>query len=266
MNDGYFSRETPGWGTVWSAGWCCIYDAWERHRWLCSLVSRHHRLLTGSLEVGTTLGESEVKFQASAVRVGPALGSLWSPGLGSLATWLKDPCGGEGGRRVKQLRLSEKRPCCGHTSPLLGRTCVRMVNLGPGSEGQARLCVRQCRRASLFVQLWAGYHVGLSYHSWRDVRVCAGSQRRSPEQSYDTPSCCPLLLDFTPTSLLLDLSVPGPSHLVFIKSHLLGRTETGMFLYLTRDAGNWSLCSCDLFSAWRLSMLDVTKRPISQTR
>lgn len=80
--------------------------------------------------------------------------------------------------------------------------------------------------------------------------MCAGSQRRSPEQSYDTPSCRPLLLDFTPTSLLLDLSVPGPSHLVFIKPHLLGRTETGMFLYLTWDAGNWSLCSCDLFSAW----------------
>lgn len=65
---------------------------------------------------------------------------------------------------MKQLRQSEKRPCCGHTSLLLGSTCVRMVNLGPGSEGQARLCVRQCRRASLFV-LWAGYHVGLSYHS-----------------------------------------------------------------------------------------------------
>lgn len=116
MNDGYFSRETPDWGTVWSAGWCCIYAAWERHRWLCSPVSRHHRLLTGSLEVGTTLGDSEVKFQASVVRVGPALGSLWSPGLSSLATWLKDPCGGEGARRVRRLRLSEKRPCRGHTS------------------------------------------------------------------------------------------------------------------------------------------------------
>lgn len=96
MNDGYFSRETPGWGTVWSAGWCCIYSAWERHRWLCSLVSRHHRLLTGSLEVGTTLGESEVKFQASAISVGPALGSLWSPGLSSLAPWQKEPGVGSG--------------------------------------------------------------------------------------------------------------------------------------------------------------------------
>lgn len=67
---------------------------------------------------------------------------------------------------MRRLRLSEKRPCRGHTSLLLGRMCVRAVNLGPGSEGQASLCVRQCRRASLTMHLWAGYHVGLSHHSW----------------------------------------------------------------------------------------------------